>query len=218
MKEPRPDRRRHMGHAIAVEPLLEASPSPEFRHFNHEIINFDQIKKWIEYCNDNHLERCKPDEFTKTPTFRVIDCSKSQNINLKEPEVTEAPNDCKYAALAYVWGDIEDKFPQVVKDSIKVASELDCKYLWVDRHCINQNPEDPDKQEQIKRIDATYSQAVFTIIDAAGTDCNSSLAGVTFPRTSNPVQRCVQVDGVKLTYLGTPAAEKVRSSTWGSRG
>ncbi|KAF5538902.1 hypothetical protein FPHYL_12415 [Fusarium phyllophilum] len=218
INQPQPGRRRHMGHVIAVEPLPEASPSPELRHFNHEKIDFDQIKNWIEYCNKNHLERCKPDEFNKTPNFRVIDCSKSQDINLEEPTVIDAPNDCKYAALSYVWGDIEDKFPQVVKDSVKVASELDCKYLWVDRHCINQNPEDPDKQEQIKRMDAIYSQAVFTIIDAAGTDCTSGLAGVTFPRRSNPIQRYVQVGGVKLTYLGTPATEKIRSSRWGSRG
>ncbi|KAF5542063.1 hypothetical protein FMEXI_7667 [Fusarium mexicanum] len=67
-------------------------------------------------------------------------------------------------------------------------------------------------------MDAIYSRANFTIIDAAGTDCTSGLAGITFPRTSNPVQRCVQVDGVKLTYLGTPATEKIRSSKWGSRG
>ncbi|KAF4417454.1 hypothetical protein FACUT_12199 [Fusarium acutatum] len=219
MNEPRPDRRRHMGHVIAVEPLPEAIPSPELRSFNHETINFPLIKYWMEYCNKNHLKRCKPDEFTPPPNFRVINCREPKDIiNREVPEVTTPPDNCKYAALSYVWGNIEDKFPQVVKDSIKVAHELECEYLWVDRLCINQAAEDPDKQEQIKRMDEIYSQAIFTIIDAAGTDCTSGLAGITFPRTSNPVQRCVQVDGVKLTYLGTPPAEKIRSSTWASRG
>ncbi|RBA15465.1 hypothetical protein FPRO05_12539 [Fusarium proliferatum] len=210
MNEPRPDRRRHMGHVIAVEPSPEASPIPELRRFNHETIDFQQIKYWIKYCNKNHLQHCKPDKFILPPKFKVIDCKKS--------EVILAPDDCEYAALSYVWGNIEDEFPQVVKDSIKVASKLDCEYLWVDRLCINQNPKDPNKQEQIKKMDAIYSRAIFTIIDAAGTNCNSGLAGITFPRISSPKQRCVQVDGVKLTYVGTPPEEKIQSSTWGSRG
>ncbi|CVK91497.1 related to tol protein [Fusarium mangiferae] len=210
MNKPQPDRRRHMGHVIAVEPSPEASPIRELRPFNHETIDFQQISDWIEYCNKNHLQRCKPDKFILPPKFKVIDC--------EEPKVISAPDDCEYAALSYVWGNIENKFPQVVKDSIKVASRLGCRYLWVDRLCINQNPEDPNKQEQIQKMDAIYSRAIFTIIDAAGTDCTSGLAGITFPRTSIQVQRCVQVDGVKLTYIGTPAEEKIQSSTWGSRG
>lgn len=66
-------------------------------------------------------------------------------------------------------------------------------------------------------MDEIYSQALFTIIDAAGTDCNSGLAGVTYPRQSVTL-RYAQVNGVKLTYLGTPPAEKIRSSQWSSRG
>ncbi|KAF5652416.1 hypothetical protein F25303_3293 [Fusarium sp. NRRL 25303] len=218
MNEPRPDRRRHMGHVIAVEPLPEAFANPEHRPFNHETIDFPQIKEWIEYCDKNHLQRCKPDKFTLQPNFKVIDCREPEDINREEPNVVSACDDCEYAALSYVWGNVEDKFPQVVKDSMKVARQLKCEYLWVDRLCINQDSKDPNKQEQINKMDAIYSRAVFTIIDAAGTNCNSGLAGITFPRISSPKQRCVQVDGVKLTYLGTPPAEKIRSSTWGSRG
>ncbi|CCT70592.1 related to tol protein [Fusarium fujikuroi IMI 58289] len=218
MNEPRPDRRRHMGHVIAVEPLPEAFANPEHRPFNHEAIDFPQIKEWIEYCDKNHLQRCKPEKFTLPPNFKVIDCREPEDINREEPTVVSVGDDCEYAALSYVWGNIEDKFPQVVKDSIKVARQLKCEYLWVDRLCINQDPKDPNKQEQIKKMDAIYSRAIFTIIAAAGTNCNSGLAGITFPRISSPKQRCVQVDGVKLTYVGTPAAEKIQSSTWGSRG
>lgn len=67
-------------------------------------------------------------------------------------------------------------------------------------------------------MDAIYSQALFTIIDAAGIDCNSGLAGVTYPRQSDAVLRYAQVNGIKLTYLGTPPAQKIGSSRWGSRG
>ncbi|KAK2134063.1 heterokaryon incompatibility protein-domain-containing protein [Fusarium oxysporum II5] len=110
------------------------------------------------------------------PRFQIIRCWDS--------EVIPAPAGCSYAALSYVWGDIEypnpndySKFPQVVVDSIKVASKLGCHYLLVDRHCINQ--EDPDKKKQIQRMDEIYSQADFTIIDAAGINCTYGLAGVT---------------------------------------
>ncbi|KAF5650633.1 hypothetical protein F52700_350 [Fusarium sp. NRRL 52700] len=217
MNEPRPGRRRHMGHVIAVEPLPDTLPIPP-QCFNHEIIDFPQIKKWIEYCNKNHTQSCKPDKSILPQNFKVIDCKETEDFNCEEPEVIKPLTDCKYAALSYVWGNKENKFPQVVKDSIKVASKLGCKYLWVDRLCINQDPKDLEKKEQIAMMDAIYSRAIFTIIDAAGTDCTSGLAGITFPRTSIPVQRCVQVDGVKLTYLGTPATDKIWSSKWGSRG
>lgn len=133
MNEPRPDRRRHMGHVIAVEPLPEAFANPEHRPFNHEAIDFPQIKEWIEYCDKNHLQRCKPEKFTLPPKFKVIDCREPEDINREEPTVVSVGDDCEYAALSYVWGNIEDKFPQVVKDSIKVARQLKCEYLWVDR-------------------------------------------------------------------------------------
>ncbi|VTT56030.1 unnamed protein product [Fusarium fujikuroi] len=133
MNEPRPDRRRHMGHVIAVEPLPEAFANLEHRPFNHEAIDFPQIKEWIEYCDKNHLQRCKPEKFTLPPNFKVIDCREPEDINREEPTVVSVGDDCEYAALSYVWGNIEDKFPQVVKDSIKVARQLKCEYLWVDR-------------------------------------------------------------------------------------
>ncbi|KAH7242727.1 heterokaryon incompatibility protein-domain-containing protein [Fusarium tricinctum] len=216
--DPQPDRRRHMGHVIAVEPLPKASTSHESPRYEYDKINFDLIKEWMEYCDKNHPKNCKPEKLATIPNLKVIDCTEPEYINLEEPKVISAPAHCKYAALSYVWGDAENKFPRVVKDSIKVVSELKCGYLWVDRYCINQDKKDPNTQEQIQRMDEIYSQALFTIIDAAGTDCNSGLAGVTHPRQSDPVLRYAEVNGAKLTYLGTPPAEKIRSSRWSSRG
>lgn len=125
-----------MGHLIAVEPLRQSSPFPEPQRFKHEKINYSLIKYWMHYCNNTHSERCKPDKFTLPESFKVIDCRKHEDL-----KVISAPADCKYAALSYVWGNIENlgpddgkKFPQVVMDSIKVVQELDCDYLWVDRH------------------------------------------------------------------------------------
>ncbi|KAF4986694.1 hypothetical protein FDECE_15820 [Fusarium decemcellulare] len=213
--ERKPKRRRHMGHVIAIEPLCESSPFLEPRRIKHEEINFELIRDWLAYCDKYHSEPCKSDKFIPSQDFRVINCENG--------EVVPAPADCKYAALSYVWGDIEhpgpngcQKFPQVVMDSIKVAPKLGCAYLWVDRHCIDQ--EDPAKHKQIQRMDEIYSQAYVTIIDAAGIDCTSGLAGATSPRQPDPPQGYAQVDGVNLIYLGTPPAEKIRASRWASRG
>jgi hypothetical protein len=133
--ERKPLRRRHMGHVIAIEPLLDSIAALRPRIIRNEInhVSFRKIKEWMTYCHQNHLELCKSDKLPAPPDFKVIRCCDSEVVN--------APPGCKYAALSYVWGDIEcpdpndhTKFPQVVLDSIKVASELGCDYLWVDRH------------------------------------------------------------------------------------
>ncbi|KAF4467859.1 HET-domain-containing [Fusarium albosuccineum] len=112
--------------------------------------------------------------------------------------------------------DNRNEFPKVVMDSIKVASRLGCDYLWVDRHCIDQ--EGSAKDKQIHRMNEIYSQAYFTIIDAAGIDCTSGLACVASSRRPDPPQGYAQVNGVNPIYLGTPPAAKIRDSRWASRG
>ncbi|RGP64953.1 hypothetical protein FSPOR_7567 [Fusarium sporotrichioides] len=169
----------------------------------------------IDFGQDATTWSLRSHTFTPSQDFKVIQCENGQII--------PAPAGCRYAALSYVWGDIQypdpsgyNKFPRVVEDSMKVAFELGCKYLWVDRHCINQ--QDPEKKKLIQRMDEVYSQADFTIIDAAGTDCTHGLAGVSIPRRPDPAQASVQVNRVKLTYLGTPPGSKVKASRWASRG
>ncbi|RFN54446.1 hypothetical protein FIE12Z_1234 [Fusarium flagelliforme] len=208
----------HLGHVIAVEPSLQESAASEEQRFEHENINFGLIAKWIEDCAEKHTDGCKPGIPSPTETLQVIDCTKREYINLDKPKVVALKEGREYAALSYVWGDVEDDFPQVVKDSIEVVTKLNCQYLWVDRHCILQDDDESKKQRQIERMDEIYSQAVFTIVDAAGEDSTYGLAGVTHPRNPHPVLRYAHVPDAKFTYLGTPPAEKIRSSRWASRG
>ncbi|KAF5707195.1 hypothetical protein FMUND_11249 [Fusarium mundagurra] len=213
----KPLRRRHMGHVIAIEPSLDSIASLRPRIIRNEVNyeSFGMIKGWMTYCRQNHLEVCKSDKLPTPRDFKVIRCCDS--------EIISAPPGCNYAALSYVWGDIEypdpndhNKFPRVVVDSIKVASELGCHYLWVDRHCIDQK--DPDKKKQIQRMDEIYSQADFTIIDASGTDCTHGLSGVRASRRLHQPHGRVRVNGVNLIYLGTPPTDNIQASRWASRG
>ncbi|KAI1057486.1 hypothetical protein LB507_011592, partial [Fusarium sp. FIESC RH6] len=206
--------RRQLGHAIAVEPSPQAPSVVQRERFEYDEINFGLIAKWMVTCSKYH-PKCKPGIRSSGHTLRVINCKRSGYINQKEPELVDLPADGIYAALSYVWGDANHKFPQVVRDSITVALQLNCEYLWVDRHCIPQEDNNTKKQQEIERMDEIYSQAFFTIVDAAGKDSNYGLAGFAHPRKPH---RYAQVPGAKLIYLGTPPAEKIGSSQWGSRG
>lgn len=123
---------RQLGRAIAFEPSLQASSFVDPQHFDHENVNFELIAEWMAACVDDHPE-CKSDIPSSTEVLEVIDCTNPECMDGKKPATVDLPPGCKYAALSYVWGDVKDNFPQVVKDSVKVVSKLDCKYLWVDR-------------------------------------------------------------------------------------
>lgn len=129
----------HLGHVIAVEPSRHISAVSEQQRFEHENINFELIAEWIKDCDEWHTEGCKPGIPSPTETLQVIDCTKREYIERGTPVVVPLEEGCEYAALSYVWGDIKDDFPQVVKDSIEVVTKLNCQYLWVDRLVCGMN-------------------------------------------------------------------------------
>lgn len=104
--------------------------------------------------------------------------------------VVEAPLNCVYAALSYVWGPKHEKcnqqignlrllsvVPRTIDDAISLVQHLGWNYLWVDRYCIDQNDDD-DKSEQISRMGEIYKGFIITIIAAAGDDDEFGLLGV----------------------------------------
>ena len=96
--------------------------------------------KWIDDCADNH-RMCEPGTHSLTHTLQVIDCKDPEIFIKAQPETVDLPKDGIYAALSYVWGDVDHEFPQVVRDSITVALQLNCEYLWVDRHVCEMDAE-----------------------------------------------------------------------------
>lgn len=63
-----------------------------------ESIDYDVIKKAIQYCDCNDHKSCPGSASTATVVerFRVIE--------IRTRTVVEAPRQCRYAALSYVWG------------------------------------------------------------------------------------------------------------------
>lgn len=119
--------------------LLESN----YQHLNFgprllrpNIIDYDLIKKSVQYCDCSHHKTCPGSSGTVTVSggLRVID--------IRTRTVIEAPSHCRYAALSYVWGSqsgenalVEDlgSPPLVIEDSFTVCSSLGLEFLWVDR-------------------------------------------------------------------------------------
>lgn len=120
-------------------------------------------------------------------------------IDVRRKCIVRAPKNPKFAALSYVWGECQrstvetrksnlkalrkpgslapDSLPKTISDAMTVCQELDTPYLWVDRLCIVQD-ESTQKHDQIGAMDAIYSSAFFTICEAAETNSDHGLSGV----------------------------------------
>ncbi|TVY41603.1 hypothetical protein LSUB1_G002186 [Lachnellula subtilissima] len=177
-------------------------------------------KEAINYCRQHHDELCSPVHAKAVKALRVIDC--------RTRCVVASPEDCQYVALSYVWGKVgaiavEDndpkrpevpKYPEVVEHSIAVTLNLDYRYLWVDRYCIDQE-DGPDKLDQIRQMDVIYNNAVATIIAAAGGDSSYGLPGVG-TKTRKP-QHSLDLGSHLLVSIQPHASNRVNSSKWASR-
>ncbi|KAK0647150.1 heterokaryon incompatibility protein-domain-containing protein, partial [Cercophora newfieldiana] len=112
--------------------------------------------------------------------------------------LVQAPPDCSFVALGYVWGRNPDpkrlvattstmqqlqseggllssKMSATIEDAVEACRKLGQDYLWVDRLCIIQD--DPqDKEEQIAAMAAVFWLATLAIVVTDG-DSYSGIAG-----------------------------------------
>ncbi|KAF2464175.1 HET-domain-containing protein [Lindgomyces ingoldianus] len=182
----------------AVSRLLPDQP-----HFGRlssvksDFLDFELIRRWLQHCEKNHAT-ChgnNNDLLVKpTETFIVID--------VKQECIVHAPDNCRYIALSYVWGDTiqltlsGEKFkefsqkhslrnvqlPQTVSDAIELVEKLGERYLWVDALCIVQDS-DVIRRQCIEDMDRIYTQSLLTIVAGTAENSNSPLPGVTEKRT-----------------------------------
>ena len=120
-----------------VDEGLEEKPDFGPREIYHDSIDFNLVKEWLEQCESKHAtSRCGGELAVAVPGMKVVDC--------KTLTVVPTPNQCKYIALSYVWGNPVGQsesgtfrasdIPQVVADSIAVTLALGFQFLWVDRY------------------------------------------------------------------------------------
>jgi hypothetical protein len=93
-------------------------------------IDYERLKTWIDFCQDKHKGLCLSPNAKPPPKFRVIDITTRR--------VVQAPKECNYVALSYVWGNpavsTNSGFSCVVEDSMIVCKALGYRYLWVDQY------------------------------------------------------------------------------------
>ncbi|TEY59798.1 hypothetical protein BOTCAL_0186g00190 [Botryotinia calthae] len=163
----------------------------------------------LNKCLEDHKE-CRSTR-VDVARFRVID------VTMKR--ICQAPPDCEYIALSYVWGDnsacksTQVEFPQVVKDAFTVTEALGYRYLWVDRYCIDQNPKSPHMQSMISQMDLVYSNAWATIVAASGNSASDGLPGISVPR----YQAHADIGETHLIEVSN-VAEDIILSKWFTRG
>ena len=164
-------------------------------------------------------------------------------IDVESLCVTRVAGSCKYTALSYIWGGVQQiqytsntqarlerqgglaeraaKLPRTVRDAMLLTSSLGLRYLWVDALCIMQD--DPvRKGVLIPQMANIYGGATVTIVAAAGENSEAGLLGIgVLPRSK--AQHIETVQGLRLaTVLSvfddvTPL-EDINGSKWNTRG
>ncbi|KAF3040435.1 hypothetical protein E8E11_007061 [Didymella keratinophila] len=135
-----------------------------------------------------------------------------------------APANSEYVCLSYVWGFATEAreimiestggFPQTVVDAMQFTVQTGYRYLWVDRHCINQD--DPkEKDYLISKMDLIYGGAALTIVAASGNSSHTGLPGV--GSTPRPVPKSFIFNTQRYATITSPRNE-VAFSKWNSRG
>ena len=189
-------------------------------------INYHLLRSWYDLCVQHHPKKCAVDTKERPDTLKVIDC--------QTKKIVEAPPDCSYIALSYVWGQGQspivtwpkqpcgntepsilspDTTPSVIIDAMTVTVELGWQYLWVDRYCIDQN--DEAKHMQMNQMDRVYSSAIITLIAAAGDSAWDGLPGVS--STLTRIQPHAMVRGRLLASTMRTPRETIGSSRWATR-
>ncbi|KAK8220914.1 heterokaryon incompatibility protein-domain-containing protein [Phyllosticta capitalensis] len=152
--------------------------------------------------------------------FRLIDVEKKTLIQARSVEPFE------YACLSYVWGTTtafqatsrnisrlekrgslsSSKVPATIQDAMIACHHLGIRYLWVDRLCIQQDDNNPnrEKQAQLNQMDRIYNHALVTLAVVDG-DASFGFYGVSVP-----------LDRLYLDH--DDAVQDIPDSMWAKRG
>ena len=192
------------------------------------MIDYRLLDSWLSDCQGLHnLCNRVEDQRSSLPYLYLIDC-------IQERVVRANPSE-KYLALSYVWGEqssehnpkamvqetwLEGSFsftqaPLTVQDAIRVVRNLERKYLWVDKYCINQD-EISEKSMMIRNMDQIYENAEATIVAIYGKNDKAGLPGVS--KTLRKPQPCLQTAYGHFVSSFPPISTVIANSKWATRG
>ncbi|RYC59516.1 hypothetical protein CHU98_g6698 [Xylaria longipes] len=181
--------------------------------------DFGLLQQWISKCQINHVACQAPQgSFERLGiTLTVVDCQSRSKVPLSQGE--------RYLALSYRWGEppnCDDPWaisaaPRTVRDAMALTLRLGFRYLWVDRHCIDQDNE-VNKARELAIMDHIYENATLTIVAIAGSDDTYGLPGVgTEPIISRNEPSQATLAGHTLVSLNPDILTSVRNSEWSTR-
>lgn len=198
-------------------------------------VDMKLVKRWLALCKRAHGDACESvwwrgnGDDALPPFVRMLD--------VMQMSLIQAPSDCCYVALSYVWGTAGDSYwttkanmdsrtkpagldlsvlPATIVDAVHVTRALGERYLWVDALCIIQDSSD-DKGNQIRAMELIYSGAFLTIVAAGGESAHARLPGLSMG--SRTLHQHIEV--IQDLHLTTPLLslrEASMQSAWATRG
>ncbi|KAK5701975.1 hypothetical protein LTR97_004793 [Elasticomyces elasticus] len=197
-------------------------------------INCDLVAEWLCACNSAHGHPefdvgtgARLNAVRATYPLKVLDTSTYDIVVL--------PGNDKYVALSYVWGsdtavkdgctntsriDGRTAFAPSVLDALALALKLGYRWLWCDRHCINQQ-DAKEKDMLIPIMKDIYGLADLTIVAASGKDAYTGLAGVRDHTRTGEVPKRLSgwtVDSVYALSAPPNFGKLLEETTWRTRG
>ncbi|KAI0870510.1 HET-domain-containing protein [Hypoxylon argillaceum] len=196
-------------------------------------VNIELLGKWYNACLQNHGTACEQPSWLAPAgvwprNLRLIDVTQRC--------IVDAPTECPYFALSYVWGSEQDplqsttqnlatlkvpgalhpdSLPKTIEDALWLTREMGVSYLWIDRLCVIQDS-DADKAIQLPQMDLMYSGAALTIVAASGTALDG-LAGINnTPRTID--QRMARVTENLSVMNVLRLDQEYQNCVWRTRG
>ncbi|KAH8730965.1 heterokaryon incompatibility protein-domain-containing protein [Phaeosphaeriaceae sp. PMI808] len=169
------------------------------------------IRQWMSCCYYRHGSTCWEPEWTTSedaqlPGIRVVD--------VVQGCIVDAPKDCQYLALSYVWGSAQrnkllctretiqrflqpgqltrENIPKTIQDAFTVTWSIGFRYIWIDSLCIIQD-DDVDKLRQLSYMDCVYTNAYATIIAASAVHADIGITGVSKDLIRNPRQAVIPI-------------------------
>ena len=207
-----------------------------------DTLDVDLLKQWVSTCESRHGDACHNPKWLgeqhQLEFLRVID--------VQDKCIVDAPPDCRYFALSYVWGKrpeeeeaalllspstnetIEElrekggivlkKLPKTIADTITFMAAINERFLWVDAFCIIQN--NPlDLARQTGKMDLVYAAAAVTIVAAGRLDAYTGLPGVLTRAEAISQKRVNVLSTLAIMPLLTQSASRSLPRTkWASRG